>query len=104
MVLGKEDRGVGLPEAVDALLDVADKETVMPVREEGGDELLNAIRILILVDHDFLVVSSDGECGFGGEVFGVLGGEVRIFCIEQKGECIMLEVIEFHHALLFLSC
>ena len=76
----------------------------MPVREEGGDELLNAIRILILVDHDFLVVSSDGECGFGGEVFGVLGGEVRIFCIEQKGECIVLEVIEFHHALLFLPC
>lgn len=104
VVLGKEDRGVGLPEAVDALLDVADKETVMSVREEGGDELLNAIRILILVDHDFLVVSSDGECGFGGEVFGVLGGEGGIFCIEQKGECVVLEVIEFHHALLLLPC
>ena len=104
VVLGEENRGVCLAEAVDALLDVADKEAVMPVREEGGDELLNAIRILILVDHDFFVVSSDGECSFGGEVFGVLGGEGWIFRIEQKGERVVLEVIEFHHAFLLFPC
>ena len=55
IVLSEEYRRVRLTEAVNALLDVADHEAVVSAGEKGGDEFLHAVRVLVLIDHDFLV-------------------------------------------------
>lgn len=54
-VFGEENARVGLTEPVDALLDVPYEEAVLPVGNEGGDELLQVIRVLVFIHHDLLV-------------------------------------------------
>lgn len=55
LVFPEEDARISLAEAVDALLDVAYEEAVLPVGNEGGDDLLKVIGILVFVHHDFPV-------------------------------------------------
>ena len=60
-LLLEEELRVGKTEAIDALLDVADGKEVVITRDEGENRLLHAVRVLILVNHDFLILLAQGE-------------------------------------------
>ena len=82
-----EDGGVGLPEAVDALLEVAHEEEVVPCRacEAAVKGILQCIGVLIFVHHDGSIALSDALAQLGG---------VAVL-VPQKAEGQMLEVAEF---------
>ena len=55
-VLFQKNAGVSQPEAVDGLLDVADKEEILPLsRDRREDRILHAVGVLIFVDHDLCI-------------------------------------------------
>ena len=58
LVFIEEQRRVGQAEAVDALLDIADHEAVIVARDETGNEFLDTVRILVLIDEDFFILTA----------------------------------------------
>ena len=82
-----EDGGVGLPEAVDALLEVTHEEEVVPCRacEAAVKGILQGVGVLIFVHHDGSIALSDA--------LAQLGGLAVLVPQEAKGQ--MLEVAEF---------
>ena len=61
LLLAHKNAGVSQPEAVDALLDVADEEQVVPlrVRQREVDRVLQSVRVLIFVDQHSGVTPAD---------------------------------------------
>ena len=58
MVFLQKQRRVGQAEAIDALLDIADHETVVLTGNEAGNEFLDAVRILVFVDEDLFILAA----------------------------------------------
>ena len=97
-VFPEENRGVGLAEAVDALLEIADEETIFAVGNEDGDELLDAVRVLVFVEHDFAVFRAEGERRLGRN--GALGSRA----VRQKElQGVVLHVVKFHEPVLLFA-
>ena len=99
-VLIHENGGVRLPEAVDALLEVAHHEPILSVGYEGGNQLLDPIGILVFVDHDFLVFPADRKGRFRREEGCLLRREVRVLPVHQDVQGIVLHIVEVHEAFL----
>ena len=89
-----EDAGVGLSEAIDALLQVAHEEEIIPGRRRQApiQGVLQGVGVLIFVHHDGGVVLPDGLAQRGG-------GPVRT---AQEPQSLMLEVAEFQQLPLLL--
>ena len=98
-MLLEEELRIGKAEAIDALLDIADREEIVLAHDEREDRLLHAVRILILVDHDFLVLFVQGESLCRGAQL-----PCRCSSIAQHSEREMLQVVEIHDAALLLRC
>ena len=58
LVLIQEQRRVGQAEAINALFDVADHKAIILTRNEAGNEFLDAVRILVLVDEDLFILAA----------------------------------------------
>ena len=93
--LSPEDAGVGLTEAVDALLQVAHKEQVIPRRgsKAAVNGILQSVRVLIFVHHHGGIAVPDALAQRGAHA---------IRCAQQP-QGLMLKIAEFQQlALLFL--
>ena len=55
VLLSGKQRRIGEAKSIDTLLDVADHEEVAPIRDFPENRLLHAVRILILIHHDFFI-------------------------------------------------
>ena len=91
-----------MAEAVNALLDVAYHEAVLPIGNESGDELLHFVGVLVLVDHHFLVFLLEGARCLRWEIGSPLRRKSRGVPIEQKLQGVALAVTEIHVAFLLL--
>ena len=97
MLLLEEELRVGKTEAIDALLDVADGKEVVITRDEGENRFLHAVRVLILVNHDFLILLAQGERLRRGAKLSL-----RRILVAEDGEREMLQVVEIDDAALLL--
>ena len=96
-LLLEEELRVGKTKAIDALLDVADGKEVVITRDEGENRLLHAVRVLILVNHDFLILLAQGERLRRGAKLSL-----RRILVAEDGEREMLQVVEIDDAALLL--
>ena len=96
-LLLEEELRVGETEAIDALLDVADGKEVVITRDERENRLLYAVRVLILVNHHFLVLLAQGERLRRGAKLSL-----RRILVAEDGEREMLQVVEIDDAALLL--
>ena len=89
-----EDAGVGLAEAVDALLQIAHEEQIIPAGggKAGVKGVLQGVRVLILVHHHGGVILPDALAQRGGLA-------VRV---PQQAESLMLKITEFQQLPLLL--
>ena len=96
-LLLEEELRVGKAKAIYALLDVADGEEVVITRDERENRLLHAVRVLILVNHDFLILFAQGERLRRGAKLSL-----RRILVAEDGEREMLQVVEIDDAALLL--
>ena len=87
VVFGEKDPGIGQPEAVDRLLDIAHHEQLFPaVREEAEERVLAVVHVLVFV-HQHL-----------GVPLGQLGGQTVGGVLHQVEDKVLL-IGEIHRAL-----
>ena len=84
----QKQRRLGLPEAIDALLHVADEEQPVLPRKAADDGLLNRAGILIFVDEHIAVLRAERRAHLGQR---------------QRRERVVFEVVKIHHAALALG-
>ena len=102
VVFLKENGGIRLAEAVNALLDIAHHEAAAAVRYQGGNEFLHAVGVLVFINHHFLEPAADGQGGSGREKGRLFRREMRIVPVQKDVQGVMLHVIEIHEAFLLL--
>ena len=105
-ILPLEQMGVRQTETVDALLDITDDEAAAGRCNQREDGLLHAVRILVLVNHDFLEFMLQLQCHLTGLIAVLLQacGISLIRCAPQYLQRIVLQIVEVQHAPLLLGC